>query len=110
MRSVLHVFGATEVLGSALGLIAWPMVLVFIGLVAYVFLKPILWRKTDGVTFLRRPFLSKAEALFFMTLEKVAAPQCRVFAQVPLISLLSIQSSDKSKWSSTRNCLDRKTV
>jgi hypothetical protein len=107
MPLFLHALEPANILSSIPG---WLIVLLVAVVAAYIFMSRISGRKTDDVTYARRPFLSKAEVLFLATLEKVCTPQYRVFAQVPLTALLDVHSDDRSKKTSKRNSLDRKTV
>jgi hypothetical protein len=107
MPLFLHAFGPANILSS---IPSWLIILIVAVLGAYIFVRHITARKTDDVAYVKRPFLSNAEVLFLATLEKVCAPQYRVFAQVPLTALLNVNCDDKSKKISKRNSLDRKTV
>jgi hypothetical protein len=87
------------------------LLLVFLALLgAYLVLKRIPRRKTDEVTFLRRPFLSKAEVVFLEVLETSVYPQYRVFAQVPLRALIGVNCENPSNKMRAENRINFKTV
>jgi hypothetical protein len=112
MRSVLHFIGLGDLLGPILGLISWPMLLlVFVALMgAYLLLKRMPWRKTDDVTFVRLPFLSKAEVMFLVALETSVYPEYRVFARVPLRDLILANCENLSSQTRAQNRINFKTV
>jgi len=112
MRSVLHLIGLGDLLGSILGLISWPMLLlVFVALIgAYLLLKRMPRRKIDDVTFVKLPFLSKAEVMFLVALETSVYPEYRVFARVPLRDLILANCENLSSQTRAQNRINFKTV
>ena len=101
--------------GDVLSALPWRplLLLVLVGVVVIV-LKALLKRgrspEVAGVTYTPRPFLTRAELLFLETLDKVASPRSRVFAQVPLCALVDVKANNYSATTSARNRIDRKSV
>jgi Protein of unknown function (DUF2726) len=112
MRSFLHLIGPGDLLGPILGSIPWPMLLlVFLALMgAYLLLKRMPRHKTDDVTFVRLPFLSKAEVMFLGALETSVYPEYRVFARVPLRDLILVNCENLSSQTRAQNRINFKTV
>src|SRR6266487_2452851 len=112
MRSFLDFIGLGDLLGPILGSIPWPMLLlVFLALIgAYIFIRRKLARKTDDVTFVRLPFLSKAEVMFLVALEASVYLEYRVFPRVPLRDLILVNCENLSSKTRAQNRINFKTV
>ena len=111
MRSFLHFIGLGDLLGPILGPILWWPILLFVAAVAvYIFIRRKLARKTDDVTFVRLPFLSKAEVMFLVALEASVYPEYRVFPRVPLRDLILVNCENLSRQTRAQNRINLKTV
>src|SRR5437660_12479398 len=98
MRSFLHFIGLGDLLGPILGPILWWPILLFVAAVAvYIFIRRKLARKTDDVTLVRLPFLSKAEVMFLVALESSVGPEYRVLPRVRLRDLSLVNCEHLSR-------------
>src|SRR5437870_3011192 len=98
MPLVLQAFGPADVFHGT----PWALIVVTIAALAVILFRTRGGGKSDDVTYRKETFLSKAEVLFLESLEKSVTPQFRVFAQVPLKTIVNAYSDDRSKQTSAR--------